>query len=422
MRDAAGTGGDAPSPLSPPSLLYNRDYRLVWTSQTISEIGTGATTVALPLLILSLTRSPAQAGFVVGLRLLAFAIVSLPAGALVDRWNRKWVMVLCDTGRAFLLGSIPLTFWLGRLLVVQLYLVALLEGVLYTFFSLSQLSSLPLLVPEEQLPTATARFQGALYGAGLLGPPLGGGLYQIGKVFPFLADAVSYAASAGSLFFLTTPLQRKRATTRQQLHIEIMEGLRWIWRQSLIRYLAFMTFGLTFTSGAFEIIMIVLAKRVLHAPPFAIGLIFGIAAAGGVLGSLVADWVHKRFRFPRVIISISWIVTFLWPLYLVAPNPVILGIITAAIYMVAPIYLVTQQTYRLLLTPDELRGRVNSVFRLITLSGVPVGLGLGGTTLQFISPRAAVIVFSACMLAVAISVTLSDQVRNVHPVAEAQSS
>src|ERR1051326_3397613 len=116
---------DAPAPLEP--LWHNRDYLLLWGGQLLSTIGTQVSQLAFPLLVLALTFSPAQASIVAALRSLPFAVLCLPAGALVDRWDRRNVMALCDAGRALLLLSIPVALWVGHLSFLQVCLVALLE-------------------------------------------------------------------------------------------------------------------------------------------------------------------------------------------------------------------------------------------------------------------------------------------------------
>ena len=120
-----------------------------------------------------------------------YLILSLPVGALIDRWDRKRVMILCDAGRALTLGSIPVALWLAHLTVAQLYIVALIHGILFVYFSLAGVAALPRVVPKHQLPTTMAQNQIAAYGAGLLGPSLGGYLYQLGRALPFLSDALS---------------------------------------------------------------------------------------------------------------------------------------------------------------------------------------------------------------------------------------
>src|SRR5216110_3283526 len=99
------------------ALWRNRDYMLLWSGQTVSTLGSGISTIAFPFLILGLTGSPALAGIAGALRSLPYLFLSLPVGALIDRWNRKWVMILCDVGRAIALGSIPFAVVLGHLTI-----------------------------------------------------------------------------------------------------------------------------------------------------------------------------------------------------------------------------------------------------------------------------------------------------------------
>lgn len=117
------------------ALLRNRDYLLLWSGQTVSAAGSQVSGFVLPLLILQLTGSAAQAGFVGAFGGLPFIVLSLPAGALADRWDRKRLMILCDAARTLNMLSIPIA--LARLGVQQLYRVALVEGILFVFFTIA---------------------------------------------------------------------------------------------------------------------------------------------------------------------------------------------------------------------------------------------------------------------------------------------
>ncbi len=206
-------------------LWRNRAYMLLWSGQMVSSIGTRVSLLAFPLLVLAITHSPAQAGLVAALRGLPYAIFILPAGVLIDHWDRKRVMILCDAGRALALGSIPIALILGHLTILQLCLVSLIEGTLFTFFNLAETACLPRVVPKEQLPAATAQNMMIDSTSGLLGPSLGGALYSIGRLIPFLTDAISYGASVLSLFFIKTKFQEDRVARPIRLWADITEGL-----------------------------------------------------------------------------------------------------------------------------------------------------------------------------------------------------
>jgi predicted MFS family arabinose efflux permease len=405
------------APERPVPLWRNRDFLLLMGGQAVSSVGSQVSLLAFPLLILALTRSPAQAGLITGLRSLPFALFCLPAGALVDRWNRKRVMILCDTGRALALGSIPIAFALGELTLVQLYLVSLIEGTLFAFFNLAEAACLPRVVSKEQLPAATAQDQTLYAMSGLLGPSLSGALYSTTSTLPFLADAVSYAVSVFSLFFIKTEFQGERTAAPRRLWSEVLEGMNWLWRQPVLRFITLLTFGLTTPCVGYVLILIILAQN-MHASTFIIGLILAFGGAGSILGSLVAIPIQKRFSFGHAIIGSSWIWALSWLGYAIAPNLIVLGLVNAIGFIIVPVYTVLQYSYRLALIPDELQGRVNSLFRLSNFGSQPIGLMLTGVLLQAIGPVPTVLVLFVPQFVLCIAASLNPDVRNARRVSE----
>ncbi len=375
----------------PPSLWRNRDFMLLWSGQLVSTIGSQVSQLAFPLLVLAITRSPAQAGIAGALRGLPFALLCLPAGALVDRWDRKRVMLLCDSGRALALGSIPVALWLNHLSFLQLCLVALIEGTLMTFFSLAEMACLPHVVPKEQVPAATAQNQAIDSSSWTLGPFLGGFLYGLGHAVPFLLDAISYVCSVLGLLFIRARFQEERSGEPRRIWHEIGEGLLWLWREPLLRFLAILAFGLIMPSIGFSLILIVLAQR-LHASSLVIGILFASGGVGSILGAFLTNPLQKRFTFGQVTIGSAWVWAISWLALAVAPNLLILGIANAVSFIIVPIYLSVQFSYRLLAVPDHLQGRVQSVYRLLSFGSQPLGMVLTGFLIQWIGPTWAVIV------------------------------
>lgn len=399
-------------------LWRNRNFLLLTGGQAVSLMGSQVSLLVFPLLMLALTHSPAQAGFMAAVRGLPFALFCLPAGALVDRWNRKRVMILCDTGRALALGSIPLALLLGHLPFVQLYLVALIEGTLFVFFNMADAAALPHIVAKRQLPDATAQALLAESVSNLLGPALGGLLYGIATMLPFGADAISYAASVCSLFFIRIQFQEERVETRKgNLWKEIGEGLRWLWHEPLVRFIAILTGGITFPVVGYGLILIVIAQGQ-HAPASTIGLIFACGGVGSILGALLAGPLQRRFSFGQVLTGATWVWALTWLLFAIAPNPLLLGIVTALSFIVVPIYTGTQYSYRIAMIPDSLQGRVNSVFRLIAFGTQPLGLALTGVLLQAIGPVSTVLVLFIPQFILCIAVTLNRHVRYAKPISE----
>ncbi len=217
----------------PPSLWRNRDFLLLWSGQTVSRLGSRVSDIALPLLVLALTRSPAQAGFIAAAQSLPYLLLSLPAGALVDRWDRKRVMILCDTARCLALGSIPLAYAGGQLGVGQLYAVAVVAGLALVFFDAAELASLPLVVLDGQLTraaglNATAESVTYLVGPGLAGVVIGlARTVAAGAALAYLVDSLSYLILVFTLGFIRLPSPENPCGrpasgcgNRRQVHLE----------------------------------------------------------------------------------------------------------------------------------------------------------------------------------------------------------
>ncbi len=395
----------------PSSLWRNRVYLLLWGGQLVSNVGSGVTQIAYPLLALAVTHSVVQAGLISAVRSLSYVLFILPAGALLDRWNRKHVMFLCDTGRAFVLASVALALALGRLTTLQLYITGFLEVSLGTFFDIAELSCLPLVVTKEQVPEALGQTQ-ATYGImNFLSPPLGGLLYSIRSLLPFLIDAISYGVSVISLFFIRIPFQEQLDTTAHNLLAEIGEGLVWLWHHPLLRTMALLTGGNVFF-GAGQILIVIVIAQQQHASATLLGLIFSFAGAGGIIGALLVSRVQKYLSFAQIIVGALWLYALLWLPLAALPSPILLGLIVGALAFLSPFYNVTNIGKRLSMTPDVLQGRVNSVSRLIILGTAPLGLACTGFLLQYYGPQMTVLLFVGGQALLALLAMLNPYLRN----------
>jgi MFS family permease len=411
MKETAKTGRDDKAATKKAVPLWrNLDYLLLWTGQSISDIGSSVSMLAFPLLMLAITHSPAQAGFVGAFNAAPIVIFSLFAGVLVDRWDRKLVMLSCDIGRAGSLASIPLAAAFGHLTVIQLYITALIEGTLVVFANLAETSSLPQVVTQEQLPAAIGQTEVTEGITALFGPPLSGLLFTLNNLLPFIADAITYAVSIVTLLLIRTPFQKERVIARRKLHAEIIEGLVWLWHSPFIRdmMLFSMVYALFLNGGT--LIIIVLAERQ-HATPAVIGLIFAAGGIGSILGSLLAPALQKRITVGHAILLVRWIFALLWPLNAIAPNPFALGAIEFGFGAADPLEDVPYFSYRHALLPDAIRGRVISICRLCTGSLRTVGIALTGVLIQQVGVIQTILITWAGLLIVTVLMTLSASIR-----------
>jgi len=266
-------------------------------------------------------------------------------------------------------------------------------------------------VTKEQLPAASAQHEVSYGITALIGPSLGGALYSAARMLPFLGDAISYAASVGSIFLIRTKFQQERVATRHNIWVDIREGLVWLWKQPLIRFMAILTGGYNLILSGYALIIIVLAQHQ-HASSLTIGLIFAAGGIGAIGGAIFAPFLQKRLSFGQAIIGATCLTVIAIPLYAISPNAVALGIVTVLNAAIGPVYNVVQFSYRLALIPDALQGRVNSVFRLIAFGGQPLGLALTGLLIQNVGVIQTILLCTAGMGIFAVATIANRHVRN----------
>jgi predicted MFS family arabinose efflux permease len=384
---------------------------LLWSGQVVTTLGAQASSIIYPLLILALTASPAQASLATALRIVPYLLLSLPVGALIDRWDRRRVMIICHVARGAAIATLPLAMAFDALTVAHIYAVAVIEGALHVFFNIAETAALPRVVDKAELPQATAQNQAGFAAATVVGPALGTWLYQVaGKGVPFVVDTITHLLGALALWRMRTSFTPAPVLKRPDLRAEVIEGLRWLWHHRLIRDMALITGGLNFLSTATPLLLIVLAKEQ-GASEAQIGLVFALGGLGAILGALVGGQIQRRFSFGQVIIGTIALQALLFPFYALAPGPVWLGVVYAGIMFFGPVFNVVQFSYRISMIPDGLQGRVNSGFRLICFSMNPVGAALCGLTLEWWGTTAAVAVFSAFYLALTVATWMDDVVR-----------
>jgi predicted MFS family arabinose efflux permease len=394
-------------------LWRNRDFNLLWGGQVVSTLGSEVSALAFPLLVLALTGSPAQAGIVGFARGLPYLLFYLPAGALVDRWNRKHVMLAADAGRAAALGSVALWLALGRPPVAWLAVASFVEGTLFVFFQLAESAALPQIVPKAQLPQAIAQNQARTQGVHVAGAPLGGALFGVSRLVPFALDAVSYAVSFVSLLFIHVPFQEAREQRTTRLRTEIAEGMRWLWSQPFLRTTTLLVAGTNFVhQGLFGIVLIVRARE-LGASPALIGAMLAFAGGAAILGSLAAPWVQRRLPPGLVVLGSMWLWVPQTAVLALIAEPIALGAVAGAAVIVGPMFNVVVGSYRYALVPDRLLGRVQSASLVVAWGAIPLGALFAGFAVDAFGARTTFLVLAAILLVLALAGTASAAVRTV---------
>lgn len=393
MTEVAKDVRNAEPELDSPSLWRERDFLLLWSGQTVSEMGSAVTQIALPLVaVVALKASTFQVGLLTAATTAAFALIALPAGALVDRGSKRSIMIVCDILRLLIIGSVPLAAALGAVTMAQLYVVAVAAGVCTVFFDVSYQSYVPSLIRADRRVDANGKLGTTQAFAQLGGPGLGGGLVAaFGAAGAMTADAISYAVSVVSISGIRTreeppPARREGETLRSQ----IAEGLRFVVGHKILRRIVACTGTANLFSGMSSALAVVFLVRVLHVRPGLIGLVVAGSAVGGIAGGVCAGRLAKKigsariiwmsmlvFNAPQVIAAAAWRG---WGVLLV---PLGWGIA----YFAMMVYNVAQLSYRQSVTPPELMGRMNAAVRWVVWGTLPLGSILGGVLGTLIGVR-----------------------------------
>jgi MFS family permease len=402
-------------PVAPP-LWRNREFRLLWSGQLLSTLGSSSAQLAIPLLVLAITGSPTQAGLVGTADGIVSAIVRLPGGALADRWNRRRIMLVSDGVRLLALGALAVGVLLGRASFGLILAVVGVCAVFDVLFSPAETAALSRLVPAAQLPDAFARNEARTYAATLGGPPLGGLLYSLGQAVPFVADAVSYLVSLLTVRAIRTPLQADRQVRPDGLDAppaallaEIRDGIVHVARSPFLRAVLLIAAPLNLAAtGAIFATTIVLRQHGTAAG--VIGLAQGVVGVGGLLGAFAAAWIVRRLSVVRLI-RVVCAALFL----ALAATTVLTGSLLMVLPLSAGLFMAPAANAALFgrlaaTTPDRLQARVISVVMLAATGAAAFAPLAVGLVISHVGGRAAL---AGCTAAIAASVLTSLLARGI---------
>jgi len=416
-------------------LWRHPDFLRLWSAETISQVGSQVTGLALPFVaIVTLDVSAFEVALLGVVEFAPFILVSLPAGVWVDRLPRRPILIVGDLGRAVLLASIPLAYAFDVLTIWQLYVVGFVFGVLTVFFDVAYQSYLPSLVSREQLVDGNSKLEISRSGAQLAGPALAGVLVQaLTAPIAMLIDAISFVASGLFVFRIrareTAPERESGRSPFAGMRAELSEGLRYVLGHRYLRWIAASTATFNFFSNVMFAIFLVYAVRELGMGAGTIGFIFAIGNIGYLVGAIASNRVAGRLGVgPTIVVgAAAGIAALLVPL---APESGPIPLLIASQLIISfglPLYNITQVSFRQAITPERLQGRMNSVMRFIVWGVIPLGALTGGAIASAIDLRAAIWVGAIGMSLAFLPVLLSP-VRTLRempepvadPLAEAQ--
>ena len=367
-------------------LWRHRDFLLLWTGQSISELGSQVSGLGIPwVAAVVLHVSPLVFSLLGVLGFLPFIVFALPAGVWVDRLRRRPILIAGDASRAVLLTSIPLAYAFGVLTVWQLLVVQLLVGICTVFFDVAYQSYLPSLIERDDLVEGNAKLQLTVSVAQVAGPGLSGGLIAaLTAPYAIVADAVSYVIST---VFMTRIRkheelpERAKGAPKPAMLPELKEGLSWVLRNAYLRPIAACTGSSNFFNGIVFAILVLYAVRILHLSSVKVGIVFAVGSVGAIIGALVVDRIQRAIGVGRAIVWTAVLCSFGGLAFPLAPTSSPLPLLIGGLFVLqfgAVAYNITQVSLRQAITPERLQGRMTAAMRWIVWGTIPLGTLAGG--------------------------------------------
>jgi MFS family permease len=378
-------------------LWSHPDFLKLWTGQSISELGSQVSQLAIPwLAAVGLHASPIEFSLLGVLGFLPFILFALPAGVWVDRLRRRQILIVGDSARALLLALIPILWAAGVLRIWHLLVLQFVIGVFTVFFDVAYQSYLPALIEREHLVDGNSKLQLTVSVAQVAGPSMSGGLIAaITAPYAIVADAASFVVST---FFMTRMRHRENLPRQDEdvpqpkMWPQVKEGLVWVLGSRTLRSIA----GCTGTSNFFGqivfAIFVLYAVRVLHLSSVELGAVFAVGSVGSIAGALMANRLQRRLGVGRAIVSYAVLFSSAGIAFPLAPRSFPLPVLIAgmAVFGFSSVaYNITQVSLRQAITPERLQGRMNAAMRWVVWGTIPLGTLAGGAIGQAFGLRTA---------------------------------
>jgi MFS family permease len=363
--------------------ILGRDFRWLWSSAAVTNLGDGLLLAAGPLLVTTLTREPLAVAMAVFLQQLPWVLLGIPAGAIIDRVDRRRLTIGVNLGRAAVLGLLAVTVATGTVSLPIIFVATFLIGTAETFADNAASALVATRVPREHLGIANARLTGtAVMTNQLAGPPIGALLFGLGMAIPFGVDAI--AALSGAVLIARMADRPWIAPEGPPRHIrhEIADGFSWLWHHPPVRTLALTIFFFNVTFWAAISVYVLLAKERLGLDDFGYGLLITVGAIGGLIGSAAYGRLERRFAL-ATLMRAGLLLETVTHLVLAVTTSALVAAATMTLFGIhAVVWGTTSTVVRQRAVPSALLGRVTSVYMLGNVGGAAIGSLIGGLIAQ----------------------------------------
>jgi MFS family permease len=357
----------------------SRDFWRLWGAAAASNVGDGIRLTALPLLVAAITRDPVVVSGVTVATFTPWLLLSLPGGAIVDRVNRRKLIITMQLVRGAAVATLGAAIVLGLESVGLIYATAFIIGVGEVFVDSATQAAIPMLVEEVELENANSKLLAVEFITNdALGGPLGAWLFAAMAALPFFVDGASFMIAAALIARIAAPLQDYSELPQLKMMASIKEGIVFVRRDTLLKGLAIAVAGANLAIGASTSILVLLALEVLGLPEFGFGILIGVGAVGGFIGAVAARKTSTILG-RRHAMTLGTALLAIGQLVLgTAINGLVAGTGLFISGLGISLFSVVGRSLRQAVTPDRILGRVVTTFRLIGVGAVPVGALLGG--------------------------------------------
>lgn len=392
----------------PLPLKRNRDFLLLQAGQLLSTFGSAMSSIAYPLLALAVTGSAAKTGYVGAVVFVPLVLLSPLAGVVVDRFDRRKVMIASDAAGAAAVGALAAAVLAHHTAYWLILLVAGVDSAATSFFRAGTSGAFKAVVPPVQLADAASISMGRMSAVRLAAPPVGGALFGLSRALPFLADAVSYAFSTASLLLMRTRFQEERQPgTRTRFR----EGLAYFWGIPFLRVTTAMIAPSNLAASGAPIAVIVLAHR--HGlSSAAIGGLIALQGVALLAGSTLSPLLRRVFPMRAILLSEFWS-ALVFVSFLVHPNVYVLAAAASVHAFWFPNTDSAMMAYSYALIPDRLLGRAMAASYTLRAVAGPLGPLAAGLLLTHTSPRLTIVALVAPVVVAAVLGTFSASIRDL---------
>lgn len=365
-----------------------RRFWSLWASFTAANLGDGFTLVAYPLLAVSLTDDARLIAFVTMCRFLAFPLLGLPAGIILDRFDRRWLAIAAQTGRGAAIGMVALFAWTDAATIPLLAASAFIVGVGEVITDGGLPAVVRSVVAPNQLELANSRLTASQTIANMfIGPPLAALLFGLDPALPFLGAALLYVLTIGLLATLRGSFRPEAEADDGALRQRLTRGLSYVWGHPVLRPLALVVAAFSFVGEAGNAVFVVLVTERLGLSEFQFGLLLTVDAVGAIVMSfLMTRLISRTSHGSSMKLSI---VMFSTAAILFGATTFIPVIVLAMVFSGAshPAWNVVSVTVRQRLVPDAIFGRMMTAYLVIAWGMQPFGALAGGVIAEEFGPE-----------------------------------